>query len=116
MTQKSVSVPPLSMLINSPPAEGACWSAAIGRGADFGAQAGHDRPLSAEANAKNTAVGNAPDRWGVIIVSSPYSARLPPKIFGVGSTLGQHRARRAMSARYCPDAGMTPPERVVFVE
>jgi hypothetical protein len=86
MTQKSVRVPPLSMLI--PPAEGACWSAAIGGGADFGAQAGHDRPLSAEANAKNTAVGNASDRWGVIMVFSRYSARLPPKIFGVEAPLG----------------------------
>ena len=88
MTQKSVSVPPLSMLINSAAAEGdnAC-SDRFGV-ADFGAQGGHDRALRTEGNAKNTAVGNAPDRWGVIMVSSPYSARLPPKIFGCGARLG----------------------------
>src|SRR5208337_591348 len=52
------------------------------RVAGFGAQGGHDQTLRTKANAMNTAARNAPDRWGIVMVSSPYSARLPPRVSG----------------------------------
>src|SRR5208337_2420208 len=61
------------------------------RCAGFGAQGGHDRTLRTEANVMNTAV--APDRWGVVMVSSPYSARLPPNFGGRAPTLGHTELR-----------------------
>jgi hypothetical protein len=49
----------------------------------------------------NTAV--APDRWGVVMVSSPYSARLPPNFGGGAPTLG-HTELRVMKTVYRQEA------------